>query len=142
MAWSDRMASMFTSMWLFSLLWWPFRRHVKVLPWWGLAIFLLPMAVDGTSHLFSDLAGFGQGFRDTNIWLAVITNHQFSVSFYTGDAWGSFNSLMRLLTGIMFGLGVVWYTYPYLEAAFSFKPLAPAAKKMSLPAETTGDTHI
>jgi hypothetical protein len=51
--------------------------------------------------------------------LAVFTQHIFQASFYSGDAWGSFNSLMRLLTGFMFGLGIVWYTYPYLDKAFS-----------------------
>jgi len=118
-AWSDRMVSMFTSMWLFGLLWWPARRRLKLLPWWGLLLFLLPMAVDGTSHLVSDLAGIGQGFRDSNLWLAVMTNHIFQASFYSGDAWGSFNSLMRLLTGLMFGIGTVWYTYPYLDKVFA-----------------------
>src|SRR5574341_244000 len=71
-AWSDRMVSMFTSLWLFGWLWWPLRHRVKSLPWWGLVLFLLPMAVDGTSHLISDLAGIGQGFRYSNVWLATL----------------------------------------------------------------------
>jgi len=118
-AWSDRMVSMYSSLWLFGLFWWFVRRRLKPLPWWGLALFLLPMVMDGTSHFFSDLAGIGQGFRDGNMWLVVLTGHIFPESFYSGDAWGSFNSLMRLLTGILFGLGIVWYTYPYLDKAFS-----------------------
>jgi uncharacterized membrane protein len=118
-AWSDRMVSMFISIWLFGLLWWLLHRWLKPLPWWGLVLFLLPMAVDGTSHLISDLAGIGQGFRDTNIWLAALTHNAFPASFYAGDAWGSFNSLMRLLTGILFGLGIVWFGFPYLNEAFS-----------------------
>lgn len=118
-AWSDRMVSMYTSLWLFGLLWWPFRRKIKPLPLWGLLLLLLPMALDGTSHFFSDLAGIGEGFRYSNLWLAVITRQALPASFYAGEAWGSFNSLMRLLTGIMFGLGIVWYTYPYLEKAFA-----------------------
>jgi uncharacterized membrane protein len=117
-AWSDRMVSMYTSLWLFGLLWWQVRRKLRPLPWWGLALFLLPMAVDGATHFFSDLAGIGQGFRFTNEWLAVLTGRIFPATFYYGDAWGSFNSLMRLLTGILFGLGIVWYTYPYLDKAF------------------------
>ncbi len=117
-AWSDRMVSMFSSIWLFGIIWWLVRRRLKPLPWWGLVLFLLPMAVDGTSHFFSDLAGIGQGFRNGNVWLAVLTSHVFPASFYSSDAWGSFNSLMRLLTGILFGLGIVWYTYPYLDKAF------------------------
>jgi uncharacterized membrane protein len=120
-AWSDRMVSMFVSMWLFGLVWWLVRRRLKPLPWWGFILFLLPMAVDGTSHFFSDLAGIGQGFRFTNDWLAALTGHVFPASFYFGDAWGSFNSLMRLLTGILFGLGIVWYTYPYVDKAFPQK---------------------
>jgi hypothetical protein len=114
-AWSDRMVSMFASLWLFGILWWPFRRKLKPLPLWGLVLLLLPMALDGGSHFFSDLAGIGQGFRYTNAWLVFITHNAFSPAFYTGEAWGSFNSLMRLLTGFLFGLGIVWYTYPYLD---------------------------
>ena len=118
-AWSDRMVSMYTSIWLFGLLWWSFRRRLKPLPWWGFLLFLLPMALDGSSHLVSDLFGIGQGFRDSNTWLAIVTNNSFTPGFYSGDAWGSFNSLMRLLTGVLFGAGVVWFGFPYLEAAFS-----------------------
>lgn len=118
-AWSDRMVSMFASLWLFGLLWWPLRRRLRPLPWWGLILLLLPMALDGTSHFVSDLFGIGQGFRDSNIWLAALTSNAFSPNFYSGDAWGSFNSLMRLLTGVLFGLGVVWFGFPYLDDAFS-----------------------
>jgi len=125
--WSDRMVSMFTSTWLFSLSWYPFRRRLKSLPWWGLVLLLLPMAVDGTTHFLSDMMGFAQGFRDTNAWLAVLTQHALPASFCAGDAWGSFNSLMRLLTGILFGLGIVWFGCPYLEESFSIQePASPA----------------
>jgi uncharacterized membrane protein len=118
-AWSDRMVAMFVSLWLFGVLWKPLRHWLKPLTWWGLILFLLPMALDGTSHFISDLYGIGQGFRDSNVWLASLTNHAFSTAFYAGDAWGSFNSMMRLLTGILFGLGIVWFCFPYLDDAFS-----------------------
>jgi uncharacterized membrane protein len=118
-AWSDRMVSMFTSIWFFGLLWYPFRRRLPKLPIWGLFLLLLPMALDGTSHFVSDFWGIGQGFRDTNLWLAALTGHLLPVSFYVGDAWGSFNSLMRLLSGILFGLGIVWFAFPYLDESFS-----------------------
>jgi len=117
-AWSDRMVSMFASLWLLGLLWWPLRHRLKFLPWWGLVLFLLPMTVDGTTHFISDLAGIGQGFRDSNVWLASLTNYSFPPGFYAGDAWGSFNSLMRLLTGVLFGLGIVWFGFPYLDDFF------------------------
>jgi len=121
-AWSDRMVSMFTSTWLFGLLWWPLRRRLKPLPWWALVLFLLPMALDGTTHFISDLSGIEQGFRGSNAWLAWLTQQAFPASFYAGQAWGSFNSLMRLLTGISFGLGLVWFGFPYLDGALSPKP--------------------
>jgi uncharacterized membrane protein len=117
-AWSDRMVSMYSSIWVFGLLWYPLRRRLHQLPIWGLALFLLPMALDGTTHLISDFAGIGQGFRDTNLWLAVLTYHALPPTFYIGDAWGSFNSIMRLLTGIFFGIGIVWFAFPYLDDAF------------------------
>lgn len=114
-AWSDRMVSMFTSLWVFGLAWYPLRRRLTGLSLRGLLLFLLPMALDGTSHFISDFWGIGQGFRDTNLWLAALTNHAFAAAFYAGDAWGSFNSIMRLLTGIAFGLGIVWFAFPYID---------------------------
>jgi uncharacterized membrane protein len=114
-AWSDRMVSMYFSLWLCGIIWWPIRKQIKHLPLWGFLIFLSPMAVDGASHLLSDLAGIGQGFRYTNMWLSALTHASLPVSIYFGDAWGSFNSIMRLLSGLLFGVGVVWYIYPYLD---------------------------
>jgi uncharacterized membrane protein len=120
-AWSDRMVAMFVSLWLFAVLWHPLHRRLPSLPWWGLLLLLFPMALDGTSHLISDLSGIGQGFRDSNAWLSIMTQRAFSPDFYAGDAWGSFNSIMRLITGVLFGAGIVWFSYPYFEDAFSRK---------------------
>jgi uncharacterized membrane protein len=117
-AWSDRMVSMYTSILLFGFAWRLLKLRIPKLPWWGFVLLLLPMTIDGTSHFVSDLAGIGQGFRDSNAWLAAITNQAFAPSFYAGDALGSFNAWMRLLTGILFGLGVVWFGFPYLDEAF------------------------
>jgi len=118
-AWSDRMVSMYTSTWLFGMLWGKIKKIIKRLPWWGLVLFLLPMAIDGTSHFFSDLAGIGQGFRAANTWLVLLTHNAFPATFYAGDALGSFNAWMRIITGILFGIGIVWYGFPYLEEAFT-----------------------
>ena len=118
-AWSDRMVSFYGSIWLFAVLWWPFRRKVRPLPWWGLALLLLPIVLDGATHAVSDIAGIGQGFRDANGWLAILTSHVFSATFYAGDALGSFNSWMRLVTGTLAGLGIVWFTFPHVEGSFA-----------------------
>lgn len=113
-AWSDRMISFYTSIWFFAAIWYPFRRKVKPLSWWAFALFLLPIAVDGTSHMISDFAGIGQGFRDTNAWLAVLTGNIFPATFYIGDALGSFNSIMRFITGLLAGLAITWLVFPYI----------------------------
>lgn len=130
-AWSDRMVSMYTSVLIFAWFWYPLRRRLKPLPLWGAVLFLLPMFVDGSSHLVSDLAGIGLGFRDTNAWLAQLTNHAFPLTFYIGDGLGSFNSWMRLLTGVLFGVGVVWFGFPIMDAT-----MAKSVRRSELAIET------
>jgi len=118
-AWSDRMVWMYTSVLVFGWVWWGIRRRVKPLPGWGFVLLLAPMGVDGFTHMVSDItAGIGRGFRYTNAWLAALTGHALPVSFYVGDAVGSFNFWMRLITGLLFGLGVVWWGFPYMDTAF------------------------
>jgi uncharacterized membrane protein len=116
-AWSDRMISMYGGILFFALLWWPVRHTIQPLPWWGFLLLMLPMAVDGTTHFISDLWGIEQGFRQTNLWLAEMTNHAFLDSFYIGNALGSFNSWMRWISGILFGLGIVWLGFPIINKA-------------------------
>jgi len=113
-AWSDRMISFYTSIWLLAALWYSLRRRIRSVPWWGLFLLLVPIALDGVTHVVSDLSGIGLGFRDTNSWLAALTDFRFPSSFYAGDAVGSFNSLARLITGFLAGLGVVWFAFPYV----------------------------
>jgi uncharacterized membrane protein len=113
-AWSDRMISFYTSVWFFAVLWYPLRRTIRALPWWGLFVLLAPIVLDGVTHTLSNLSGIGQGFRDTNSWLAALTDNRFPGNFYAGDAVGSFNSIARLITGILAGLGIVWLTFSYL----------------------------
>ena len=120
-AWSDRMISFYTSVWFFAILWYPLRRKVKPLSWWSFILLLLPIAIDGGTHMVSDFAGVGQGFRDTNQWLAVLTGNAFPATFYMGDGLGSFNSIMRLITGLLAGLGIVWLMFPYIFRTQSYQ---------------------
>ncbi len=120
-AYSDRMVSMYTGFWFASIAYAWLRRRVRPLPVWGYILLILPMALDGGSHFISDLLvgqNFGSGFRDTNLWLQQLTGNALPMSFYVGDALGSFNSLMRLLTGVLFGVASVWLAFPYADAAF------------------------
>lgn len=116
-AWSDRMVALYGSVFLASLWYGLNRRTGKAMPWWVALLLAAPMVIDGGTHFISDLAGLGQGFRDTNAWLAVLTSHVFPATFYAGDAMGSFNSWMRFLTGGLFGFAVVGFAYPYLDSA-------------------------
>ena len=118
-AWSDRMVSMYTTIFFVGVLHGAIRKWLRPMPIWAFVLSALPMAIDGGTHLISDLAGIGNGFRDSNAWLAFLTNNAFSPLFYVGDAVGSFNWWMRLITGIIFGVGIVWLAYPHLEEAFA-----------------------
>jgi hypothetical protein len=79
---------------------------------------VVPLVVDGGTHTISDLGGVDQGFRYNNAWLAYLTQDAFPASFYVGNELGSFNSLMRLATGLLAGLSVTWMLYPLLDEAF------------------------
>lgn len=118
-AWSDRMISLYTSVLLGGLIYWPLRKRLKPLPLWAFILLTLPLVIDGGSHFLSDLAGIGYGFRDNNVWLAALTFNAFPSSFYVGDGIGSFNSWMRWLTGPLMGLGLAWLIFPYCEEAFA-----------------------
>jgi len=117
-AWSDRMISFYNSVWLFAVLWSRFRHKLRPLRWPAFVLLLLPLIIDGSTHAISDFAGLGQGFRDTNQWLASLTNSSLPANFYAGDALGSFNSFMRFITGLFAGLSIVWFVFPYLEDSF------------------------
>lgn len=119
-AWSDRMVAMYGSIFLFGLLFALVRRRrrlVKGIPWWLFFLFVLPLAVDGTTHMINDTLRLD--FRQTNEWAAVLTGHVLPAGFYAGDAFGSLNSLLRLLSGLLFGLGVVAFLWPMMEKEFS-----------------------
>ena len=118
-AWSDRMVSMYTSILFGGLLYGLTRKWLKPISFWKFALLSLPILIDGSTHTISDLFGIGQGFRDTNIWLQILTNNAFSTAFYQGDALGSFNSWMRLISGVVFGIALVGFAYPYINDSFA-----------------------
>jgi uncharacterized membrane protein len=118
-AWSDRMVSMYTSILLAGLLYALVRKRIKPISIGMFALWLLPMVIDGGTHALSDLEGIGHGFRDTNVWLQSLTNNSFPITFYQGDILGSFNSWMRLITGVLFGFALVAFAFPYLNDMFA-----------------------
>jgi uncharacterized membrane protein len=117
-AWSDRMVSLYGSIFLGGLIFALLRRRLKPPKWHTFGLMIAPMIVDGTTHALSDLAGMGQGFRYNNAWLATLTGNLFPQGFYVGTELGSFNSWMRLISGLLFGLAIVWMAYPLFEVYF------------------------
>jgi hypothetical protein len=122
------MVSTYSSLPLAAALWWPLRRRLKPLPLWGFILLTLPLLLDGGSHMVSDLAGVDQGFRSANAWLAALTANRLPISFYAGNALGSFNSWMRLISGTLFGIGAVWFAFPHIDLSFRETAQAIRAK--------------
>lgn len=119
-AWSDRMVAMYGSIFLFGLLYALLREwgiRPKGFSWKWLLLLILPMALDGTTHLINDVLRLD--FRDVNLWAVGITGGIFPLQFYAGDMFGSLNSLLRILTGLLFGLGIVGFLWPLMDREFS-----------------------
>lgn len=114
-AWSDRMLSFYTMTPVFGLLY-AWRRNRRPVSWQLLALTLLPLGVDGLSHLMNDLLyGLsGAGFRDTNAWLAALTGNRWP-ALYVGDHVGAFNWWMRLLTGLLAAWGMAFFAFPGID---------------------------
>lgn len=92
------------------------RPDLEPIPLWLLGLMTVPMAIDGTSHLISEVTRLG--FRETNAWAVALTGGIFSAEFYVGTTIGTLNWLLRTVTGILFGAGIVWYTYPLIGLGF------------------------
>jgi len=99
---------------------WHFSRRRHLAPW---LLAVLLMALDGGSHLVSELTGWG--FRAHNGWLRLLTGGAFAPHFYVGDGIGSYNWLMRTLTGVLVGLTTVWFVLPILQKGFEGPPARP-----------------
>jgi uncharacterized membrane protein len=121
-AWSDRMVYMFGAMWLTSIPF-GFLKHyqtIKPLSLPSLFLLLLPLMLDGGTHLLSDMTGgLLVGFRYNNQWLAYLTAYALPNWFYIGDSFGSFNSWGRIISGFLFGIALIWFSFPYLDGTFS-----------------------
>lgn len=118
-AWSDRMISFYFLTPVFGLVYGLVRTvgwRVRPIPLKLLLLLLLPMTLDGVTHLVNDLVFgvTGNGFRDTNAWLALLTGHAFP-GFYAGDHFGTFNWWMRLLTGMVAAWGLAFWVFPWID---------------------------
>jgi uncharacterized membrane protein len=113
---AHRLTAIHTAMFLGGLLWVLIGRRLPRLGLGGYALLILPMALDGGSHLISEVTRIG--FRDTNAWAVWLTGGLFPSSFYVGTTVGTLNWLLRTLTGSLFGLATIWLAFPYLAEGF------------------------
>ncbi|MBV7337248.1 DUF2085 domain-containing protein [Chloroflexi bacterium TSY] len=118
-AWSDRMISFYAMTPVFGLLYALLRRwrgQVKPIGWALFFVLLLPLVLDGKTHLINDTI-YGvpnNGFRNTNEWLAVLTGYRWP-EFYAGDHFGTFNWWVRLVTGFPAAWGMAFLIFPWLD---------------------------
>lgn len=115
-AWSDRMVYLYGSFWLGSIIYYlqSRRKMIQPISFLFFMLAMVPIGLDGGTHFLSDFSGLTAGFRYTNDWLAALTGNALPTSFYAGDAIGSFNSIMRLVSGVTFGLGMAYYVLPMI----------------------------
>lgn len=126
---NHRMVAIFSAIFLGGLAWaWAGRqpRLDAVL----FLLFFLPLMVDGLSHVYSEQNG--SGFRESNLWAAILTAQSLPATFYQGHTIGSLNWWLRTLTGGLFGLGLVWFLYPWLDDRFDAvrQQLEPKLKRV------------
>ena len=117
MAMAHRNTAIFCSMFLAGLVYSLVRRRWPLLPWKWYPVLFAPMAVDGLSHVISEITGLG--FRCTNAWAVWLTGGALAPAFYTGTVIGSLNWLLRTLTGALVGLTTVGLIYPLLDQEFA-----------------------
>ncbi len=115
-AFAHRLSAIWLSVLAGSLIFGAVRRRARPLPFKWYLLLMLPMAVDGFTHMFTEVGLVD--WRTTNAWfqpLAGLLGMQLSTSFYAGTSLGSLNWALRTLTGGLFGLASVWFAYPHIE---------------------------
>jgi len=91
---------------LFGILFGMLRRWIRPLPIKIGALLLLPIALDGGTHLLDDL--FGLGLRTGG-----------------GDGFGTPNFWLRMVTGMLFALAVILVVFPRLDSDLRAAGAAP-----------------
>jgi uncharacterized membrane protein len=94
-AFCHREAAMYTALFVLGLAFGLLRRRIAACPLWVGGVLLLPMLLDGGTHLIDDALGLG--LRGG------------------GDMVGSLNFWLRMITGVLFAIAVLLTIYPRLE---------------------------
>jgi uncharacterized membrane protein len=99
MALCERDIAIYSSIFLFGIIYALTKRRIKPLHWLAWVIIGIgPIGLDGFSQLFSQMNWS---------FLASILPYRESTPF------------LRILTGALFGFATAWFAYPYMEESFS-----------------------
>jgi len=131
---NQRMTAIFIAILVGGLIWGAAGGRPRLGP--GLLILLsLPLLLDGFSHMWSETSG--QGFRDSNAWAVALTGGIFPSDFYQGSTVGSLNWLLRTVTGLLFGLALVWFLFTYLSRQFAIIRAKLEARYQHAPSQSS-----
>lgn len=112
-AFDMRLTALYSALFVGSLLWSAFGKWLPRLKPISYVLLILPMALDGGTHLLSEITGLG--FRESNAWAIWLTGGHFSPDFYTGTTIGTLNWMLRTATGALFGLATIWFVFSYFS---------------------------
>ncbi len=112
---NHRMIAIFVAILLGGMGWGLAGERPRLNRYWLIAL-SLPMLTDAISNMISENSG--AGFSETNAWAVWLTGNVFSNAFYNGTTIGTLNWLLRNVTGVLFGLGLIWFLYTYLSSRF------------------------
>jgi uncharacterized membrane protein len=140
-AWSDRMVYMYGGLLLAGLVYRVYFVKRRPMPLRLRWVFLLmvPLALDGITHLVSDQSGLASGFRYDNAWLAQATGFMFPEGFYRGDALGSFNSLVRMISGLLFAMAIGGLIFPLIDQSMRYNAYLLSRKLGKVPQSPPGN---
>ncbi len=113
---NHRMTAIFVAILVAGAIWTVSGGRPRLGPIWFILL-LLPLLIDGFSHINSENSGLG--YRQTNAWAVALTGGVFPPEFYRGSTIGSLNWLLRTVTGILFGVGFTWFLFTYLSRRFA-----------------------
>ncbi len=116
-AMNQRMIAIFLGMCIAGLTWEMVKQRFPYYIAWYLGLLLFPMLADGFSHRVSETSG--ERFRETNAWAVQLSGGIFSSEFYMGTTIGSLNWWLRVITGFIFGVSLIWLLFLYLNMKFT-----------------------
>jgi len=113
-AYCQRDTALYTTLFVAGLLFGLVRRRVRPLHWWLFFLSIVPMGLDGLTHLPGVILQ-DWPMRTENHWAVILTRGSLPDWFYVGEAIRHLNWWLRTVTGILFGLGLVLAVYPRIE---------------------------